>query len=80
MRKTTLIILILAASACKTPTEKWLSGLAGFRELHNEKLSLQALKMEPQQSDNTELAYRVRVYPPKAWLENQKQDIASRFF
>ncbi|MBS1525839.1 MAG: hypothetical protein JST19_09345 [Bacteroidetes bacterium] len=65
------ILPLFVLQSCKTATERWLGGLTNFKELDDNALSLQVMKMQLQPTDTTSFGYQVRIYPSKTWLENQ---------
>jgi hypothetical protein len=60
--------------SCKTPTERWLNGLADFSEVHSRSLSVEVMKIKPAVTDTTSLNYKVRIFPSKQWAENRSGD------
>jgi len=58
-----MILVLLTLCACRTATEQWLNGLAGFKELHTSAFRLQAMKVTPTGPDTTSVTYQVRIYP-----------------
>jgi len=68
MRKFGIVFLLLAAMSCKTPKEKWLDGLTGYKEIKSKSMVLQLMRME-RKNDTSVLDYKVRIYPAKSWTE-----------
>lgn len=63
-----MIIGLLAVMSCKTPGEKWQNSLTKYKELKSKTMVLQLMKME-EKNDTSALAYKIRIYPAKAWEE-----------
>jgi hypothetical protein len=58
-----MIMILFALCACHTATERWLNGLAGFKELHTSSFDLQVMKITPASPDTAALTYQIRIYP-----------------
>ena len=63
-------MMLLILVSCRNRTEQWLDNMAGFQSLKGKTLSLDIMKVKPAKEDTTEIMYKVRLYPDKAWLEN----------
>lgn len=70
------MLVALLAISCKTPTERWLSGLAEYSQLQSASIKMEVMKMDTK-NDTTILNYRVRIYPDKKWLENNPRNLVS---
>jgi len=68
MKKKLLIPVLLVMASCTNVTERWLNGMANFRELHSPALSLEVMKIKPQPEDTTTLMYTIRLFPAKEWV------------
>jgi hypothetical protein len=64
-RKLAMIIILFTLCACRTATERWLDGLAGFKELRTPAFRLQAMKVTPAAPDTASVTYQVRIYPSR---------------
>jgi hypothetical protein len=80
MKRNLLFLILITLPACKTPTERWLGGLEEFKEIKSGTLSLQALRMKSAANDTTELNYKVRIYPSRSWLANNRSAASTRDF
>jgi hypothetical protein len=68
MKRITTLALMLALTACKTPTQRWLDGLEDQVRAGDQALTLEARRIPPRDGDTSTVTYRVRLYPAKDWL------------
>lgn len=82
MKRKAGILLIAAVMlfSCQSPVERWLDHLAAFKETTSKTLSVQAMKMNAAPNDTNSFSYQVRIYPAKAWLEDNAQSQNINFF
>jgi hypothetical protein len=66
--------------SCHSATEKWLSNLADYRELHAKSMVLKIMKVTSGTSDTTTLNYKVRVFPARQWLETRTPEQKTGLF
>ena len=71
MKQALIAMIFLMLVSCRSATEKWLDGLADFKELHGKTLSMEIMKVKPVSTDTTALTYKVRIFPAKDWVDNQ---------
>lgn len=75
-----VILTLFVLQSCKTATERWLAKMTDFKELDDKTLSLQVMKMRPQQADTNSFGYQVRIYPSETWLEARGIGASIDFF
>jgi hypothetical protein len=69
MKLTPLIFFLFLLASCKSPAEKWLDSMADYKAVHGKELTLEIRKVKPRQADTSAITYSVRLFPGKAWLE-----------
>jgi hypothetical protein len=79
IRKSIPVLLILILFSCKSPTERWLNSLAGFKETKDHALTLQAARIKTVIEDTTALNYKVRIYLTSKTAEGRGYDQSLNF-
>jgi hypothetical protein len=57
-----LLSMLTIIYSCRTATERWVDGMADFRETGNKDLNLQVARLKKQIRDTVALDYKVRIY------------------
>lgn len=77
MRKYGFILMLLAVAACNTQRQKWQDSLVAYKEIKDKAMELELMKSP--ENDTTVLNYKIRIFPAKAWLENQPSNSGYNF-
>lgn len=75
-----LILMLTAVYSCRSATERWVDGMADFRETGNKDLELQIARLKKQTRDTVALDYKVRIYLHGKAAENKGYDAGVDFY